>query len=146
MEALDLAIIGEAWLRLFELDSLFYLVAGTLIGLIFGVLPGLGGTTALALMIPFSMNMDAGDAIILMAGVMGVAPTSGAVTAILLNTPGTAPNAATTLDGYPLAQQGKAGFAIGAAAAASGLGGIIGIIFLIGYKSSRKNGLPVLQV
>lgn len=131
MEALDLAIIGEAWLRLFELDSLFYLVAGTLIGLIFGVLPGLGGTTALALMIPFSMNMDAGDAIILMAGVMGVAPTSGAVTAILLNTPGTAPNAATTLDGYPLAQQGKAGFAIGAAAAASGLGGIIGIIFLI---------------
>ena len=105
MEALDLAIIGEAWLRLFELDSLFYLVAGTLIGLIFGVLPGLGGTTALALMIPFSMNMDAGDAIILMAGVMGVAPTSGAVTAILLNTPGTAPNAATTLDGYPLAQR-----------------------------------------
>jgi TctA family transporter len=50
MEALDLAIIGEAWLRLFELDSLFYLVAGTLIGLIFGVLPGLGGTTALAWM------------------------------------------------------------------------------------------------
>ena len=131
MEALDLALIGEAWLRLLELDSLFYLVLGTLIGLIFGVLPGLGGTTALALLIPFSMNMEAGDAIILMAGVMGVAPTSGAVTAILLNTPGTAPNAATTLDGYPLAQQGKAGLAIGAAAAASGLGGIIGIIFLI---------------
>ena len=77
------------------------------------------------------MNMEPGDAIILMAGVMGVAPTSGAVTAILLNTPGTAPNAATTLDGYPLSQQGKAGLAIGAAAAASGLGGIIGIIFLI---------------
>ena len=53
------------------------------------------------------------------------------MTAILLNTPGTAPNAATTLDGYPLSQQGKAGLAIGAAAAASGLGGIIGIIFLI---------------
>ena len=87
MEALDLAVIGDAWLRLFELDSLLYLMLGTLIGLIFGVLPGLGGTTALALMIPFSMNMDAGDAIILMAGVMGVAPTSGAVTAILLNTP-----------------------------------------------------------
>ena len=132
MEALDLAVIGEAWARLFELDSLFYLVLGTLIGLVFGVLPGLGGTTALAILIPFSMNMNPGDAIILMAGVMGVAPTSGAVTAILLNTPGTAPNAATTLDGYPLSQQGKAGLAIGAAAAASGLGGIIGIIFLIG--------------
>ena len=131
MEALDLAVITEAWIRLFELDSLFYLFLGTLIGLVFGVLPGLGGTTALAILIPFSMNMEPGDAIILMAGVMGVAPTSGAVTAILLNTPGTAPNAATTLDGYPLSQQGKAGLAIGAAAAASGLGGIIGIIFLI---------------
>ena len=131
MEALDLAVITEAWVRLFELDSLFYLILGTLIGLVFGVLPGLGGTTALAILIPFSMNMEPGDAIILMAGVMGVAPTSGAVTAILLNTPGTAPNAATTLDGYPLSQQGKAGLAIGAAAAASGLGGIIGIIFLI---------------
>ena len=45
MEALDLAVIAEAWVRLFELDSLFYLVLGTLIGLVFGVLPGLGGTT-----------------------------------------------------------------------------------------------------
>lgn len=131
MEALDLGLIADAWARLFELDSMVYLLLGTLIGLVFGVLPGLGGTTALALLIPFSMNMEAGDAIILMAGVMGVAPTSGAVTAILLNTPGTAPNAATTLDGYPLSQQGKGGLAIGAAATASGLGGIIGIIFLI---------------
>ena len=88
MEALDLAVITEAWIRLFELDSLFYLFLGTLIGLVFGVLPRLGGTTALAILIPFSMNMEPGDAIILMAGVMGVAPTSGAVTAILLNTPG----------------------------------------------------------
>ena len=116
MEALDLAVIAEAWVRLFELDSLFYLFLGTLIGLVFGVLPGLGGTTALAILIPFSMNMEPGDAIILMAGVMGVAPTSGAVTAMLLNTPGTAPNAATTLT-VTTFQQGKAGLAIGAAAA-----------------------------
>ncbi|MDB9862653.1 tripartite tricarboxylate transporter permease [Litorivicinus sp.] len=131
MEALDLAIIAEAWLKLLEFDSMIYLVLGTVIGLIFGVLPGLGGTTALALLIPFSMNMEPGDAIILMAGVMASTPTSGAVTAILLNTPGTAPNAATTLDGYPLAQQGKGGLAIGAAATASGVGGLLGVIFLI---------------
>ncbi|NBS12380.1 MAG: tricarboxylic transporter, partial [Gammaproteobacteria bacterium] len=86
--------------------SFFYLVLGVVIGLVFGVLPGLGGTTALALLIPFSIGMSASDAIILMAGVMASTPTSGAVTAILLNTPGTAPNAATTLDGYPLAKQG----------------------------------------
>jgi len=131
MEALDLAVIAEAWLKLLEFDSMIYLVLGTVIGLIFGVLPGLGGTTALALLIPFSMNMEPGDAIILMAGVMASTPTSGAVTAILLNTPGTAPNAATTLDGYPLAQQGKGGLAIGAAATASGVGGLLGVIFLI---------------
>ena len=56
MEALDLGLIADAWARLFELDSMVYLLLGTLIGLIFGVLPGLGGTTALALLIPFSMN------------------------------------------------------------------------------------------
>ena len=126
-----LAIIATAWSDLLQPWSMFYLILGVVIGLVFGVLPGLGGTTALALLIPFSIGMTASDAIILMAGVMASTPTSGAVTAILLNTPGTAPNAATTLDGYPLAKQGKAGLAIGAASMASGLGGILGIIFLI---------------
>ncbi len=126
-----LAIIATAWSDLLQPWSMFYLILGVVIGLVFGVLPGLGGTTALALLIPFSIGMTASDAIILMAGVMASTPTSGAVTAILLNTPGTAPNAATTLDGYPLAKQGKAGLAIGAASMASGVGGILGIIFLI---------------
>ena len=130
MEALDLAVIAEAWVRLFELDSLFYLVLGTLIGLVFGVLPGLGGTTALAILIPFSMNMEPGDAIILMAA-LWVWPHQWRCHRYTSEHAGDRAQAATTLDGYPLSQQGKAGLAIGAAAAASGLGGIIGIIFLI---------------
>jgi putative tricarboxylic transport membrane protein len=62
---------------------------------------------------------------------MGAVPMGGSITAILLNAPGTAPNAATCLDGYPLAQQGKAGLAIGAAASANSLGGIIGTISVL---------------
>ena len=54
---------------------------------------------------------------------MGAVPMGGSISAILLNTPGSAPNAATCLDGYPLAQQGKAGLAIGAAASANAIGG-----------------------
>src|ERR1700736_6428320 len=62
---------------------------------------------------------------------MGAVPMGGSISAILLNTPGSAPNAATCLDGYPLAQQGKAGLAIGAAASANAIGGLIGTISLL---------------
>lgn len=108
-----------------------FLLQGVLVGLCFGVIPGLGGTTALALLIPVTFSMEPVDAMYLAGGVMGAVPFGGSITAILLNTPGTAPNAATTFDGYPLAQQGKAGLAIGAAAAASALGGLIGLITLL---------------
>ena len=70
-------------------------------------------------------------AITMVGGVMGATSFGGSVAAILLNTPGIAPNAATCFDGYPLAQQGKAGMAIGAAAAASSTGGLIGVFTLI---------------
>lgn len=62
---------------------------------------------------------------------MGATSFGGSISAILLNTPGTAPNAATTFDGYPLSRQGKAGLAIGASATASALGGLIGLFTLL---------------
>lgn len=111
--------------------SFLYLLVGVVFGLCFGVIPGLGGTTALALLIPVTFGMDSLDAMYLAGGVMGATSFGGSITAILLNTPGTAPNAATTFDGYPLACQGKAGLAIGASAAASALGGLIGLFTLI---------------
>ncbi|MDP5327414.1 MAG: tripartite tricarboxylate transporter permease [Paracoccaceae bacterium] len=111
--------------------SILFLVAGVFLGLCFGVIPGLGGTTALALLIPVTYGMQPLDAMYLAGGVMGATSFGGSITAILLNTPGTAPNAATTFDGYPLAQQGKAGLAIGASAAASALGGLIGLVTLL---------------
>ncbi len=117
--------------NLLTFNSLFYLVLGTCIGLVFGAIPGLGGTTAIALLIPLTFGMENFEAIVLMGGVMASTSTGGSVSAILLNTPGIAPNAATTFDGYPLAQQGKAGLALGAGATASALGGLIGVATLV---------------
>lgn len=111
--------------------NLAYLLLGVVVGLVFGSIPGLGGATAIALLLPLTFGMNADQAIILMGGVMGAVSIGGSVTAILLNTPGTAPNAATCIDGYPLTQNGKAGLAIGAAAAASSLGGIISLFILV---------------
>ena len=113
--------------NLVSYGGIAYVFLGTFVGLLFGIIPGLGGPTALALLIPLTFGMDSNAAMLLCGGIMGAVPFGGSITAILLNTPGTAPNAATLFDGYPLAQQGKAGLAIGAAATASSLGGLIGI-------------------
>ena len=121
----------QALAHLFTFQSLSYLGLGTAIGLLFGAVPGLGGTTALALLIPLTFGMDPDSAIVLVGGIMGGVPFGGSLSAILLNTPGAAPNAATCFDGYPLARQGKAGMAIGAAAAASSLGGLLGVAAML---------------
>jgi putative tricarboxylic transport membrane protein len=133
VEALNETVtaLGIASLHFLSIQSMTYLVMGTCIGLLFGAIPGLGGTTALALIIPLTFGMEQSDAIMLMGGSMAATSTGGSVSAILLNTPGIAPNAATTFDGFPLAQQGRAGEAIGAGATASALGGLIGVFTLI---------------
>jgi putative tricarboxylic transport membrane protein len=118
--------------------SILYLMGGVMLGLCFGVIPGLGGTTALALLIPVTYVLSPLDAMYLAGGVMGATSFGGSITAILLNTPGTAPNAATTFDGYPLAQQGKAGLAIGASATASAMGGLIGLVTLLAFIPVAK--------
>lgn len=117
--------------NLFSSASVVFVFIGVALGLCFGVIPGLGGTTALALLIPVTFSMEPIDAMYLAGGVMGATSFGGSITAILLNTPGTAPNAATVFDGYPLAQQGKAGQAIGAAATASAMGGLLGLFTLL---------------
>jgi len=124
------SIIAALGYLLSDFANLLYLALGVFVGILFGIIPGLGGATAIALLLPLTFGMAPEQAIILMGGIMGAVSAGGAVTAILLNTPGTAPNAATCIDGYPLTQQGKAGMAIGAAAASSAFGGIFGLIIL----------------
>ena len=112
------------------LTWVFFLL-GFIMGMVFGAIPGLSGAVALALLIPVSWGMEPQQGMVMFAGVMGAVAFGGAIPAILLNVPGTAPNIATCFDGYPLSQKGKAGVPLGAAATASGLGAIFGIIWLI---------------
>ena len=132
----------DAWVAgvegLLQVRELMFLSLGMGIGLVFGALPGLGGATALALLMPLTYGLEPFTAVALAGGVMGAVPMGGSLTAILLNAPGSAPNAATCLDGYPLAQQGKAGYAIGAAATANSLGGIIGTVSVLAVLPVAK--------
>ena len=128
---MDFGLVNDALAELVGSGHSYYIFLGVLVGLTFGVVPGLGGTTALALLIPVTYTMDPVAAMYLAGGCMGATSFGGSMTAILLNTPGTPPNAATTFDGYPLTRQGKAGLAIGASATASALGGLIGLISLL---------------
>ncbi len=124
---------------LLQLRELGFLCLGMLIGLFFGAIPGLGGAAALALLMPLTYGLEPFTALALSGGVMGGVPMGGSITAILLNTPGSAPNAATAIDGYPLAQQGKAGLAIGAAASANAIGGIIGTVSVLAILPIAKD-------
>lgn len=122
--------IGASFSGLIFSGGILYLFVGTFVGLLFGIIPGLGGPTALALLIPLTFGIDTHSSMFLAGAIMGAVPFGGSVTAILINTPGTAPNAATVFDGYPLARQGKAGLALGASGAASAIGGVLGVLVL----------------
>ena len=111
--------------------GLALLVVGASLGLVMGALPGLGGPVALTLLIPVTFGLDLNAAVLLLAATLGGVAFGGSVTAILLNTPGDAPNAATVLDGYPMARAGRAVEAITASAIASGAGAIVGVALLV---------------
>ena len=104
--------------------TLLAMLIGTIVGLIVGIIPGIGGTIGMALFLPFVFATPAEYVLPFMVALWGTTATSGAITSILLNVPGTAVNAATLLDGFPMTKKGEAGRAIGAAVTSSGLGGI----------------------
>ena len=112
-------------------NLLFLLIAASLGGVIIGALPGLNATTGAALLLPFTLTMDPIPAIAMLTAIYCSATFAGAITAILINTPGTAASATTCLDGYPLAQRGEAGRALGMAVISSTVGGIISVICLM---------------
>jgi putative tricarboxylic transport membrane protein len=111
-------------------DMMLLMVASVMFGLVIGVLPGLGGTIAMVFLIPLTYGMSPEASIVLLLSCYGASNFGGSITAILINTPGDAANAATQFDGYPLAKQGKAGMAITAALVCSALGGLAGLVAL----------------
>lgn len=118
-------------LMIVQPEVLFYLFFGVILGLIFGVVPGLNGPIALALLIPITYRMTPESAFAFLLAIYGAVSYGGSVSAILINVPGTGENVATCFDGYEMTKKGMAGRALGASAAASGLGAVIGVAVLI---------------
>lgn len=100
------------------------------LGLFFGAVPGLGGKLGIVLLIPMVFGMDAVAGAVFLLAMHAVVHTGGSVPSILFGVPGTGADAATIVDGYPMAQKGEAGRALGASLGASGVGGVIGALFL----------------
>ena len=99
-----------------SLQNIIIVMIGCFAGTIIGMLPGLGPMTAIALMIPITYGFEPATGLILMAGVYYGAVFGGSTSSILLNAPGVPGTVATSFDGYPMAQQGKAGKALAIAA------------------------------
>ncbi|PKN61526.1 MAG: tricarboxylic transporter [Deltaproteobacteria bacterium HGW-Deltaproteobacteria-15] len=114
--------------KILEPMSIVSLLLGMSLGAIFGLLPGLGGILSMAVALPFSYGMEPMHAMFLFAGIMSSEGFGGAIPSILLNTPGTAQNAATCLDGYPMAKRGEGGRAISIAATSCLAGSIGGVV------------------
>ncbi len=122
--------VAVAFGKFNSLDVIAYVIGATLLGIIIGVLPGLTATMGLALLTTLTYKLEPNAALLSLMCLYVGAIYGGSRTAILLNIPGTPANAATTLDGYPLARMGRAGPAMGTATTGSFLGTVIGIIFL----------------
>jgi TctA family transporter len=125
-----LSMAWHALVLLLEPTRLMVLCIGVVIGLAIGVLPGLNGIVGLAMLIPFTYNMDHYTAFALLLGMAAVITSSDFVTAILFGVPGHVGAAATVIDGHAMARKGEAGRAFGAGFAASLAGGIVGALIL----------------
>ena len=109
---------------------LFILFSGVVIGLIFAILPGIGGLAGTALLLPFTFDMDPYTAFAFLLGLGSVIATGDTIPAIVFGVPGGAGSAATVLDGFPLSKKGEAGRALSAAYTASLMGGLFGALLL----------------
>lgn len=115
----------------FSIEGILFVMIGVLVGTFIGMLPGLGPISAIAVMIPITFGMEPTTALIMMAGVYYGAIFGGSTSSILLNAPGISGTVATAFDGYPMAQQGKAGKALAIAAIASFTGGTVSVVLLM---------------
>ena len=115
----------------FTLTNMLVLTGGTVLGIIFGALPGVSSTMGVAVLIPLTYGMNPVTGLIMLAGIYCGSVYGGSISACLLNTPGTPASAATTLDGFPMTRNGRGGEALHEACIASFWGGIFGAIVLL---------------
>lgn len=114
-----------------SVNTLMYCFFGVLVGTVIGVLPGIGSIAAISMLLPITYYLDPASALIMLAGVYYGAEYGGSTASILLNLPGTTSAVVTCLDGYPMAQKGRAGPALFMTTIASFLGGTVGVVVLV---------------
>ncbi len=119
--------------------NLFYCFIGVFMGTLIGVLPGLGPTATISILIPFTMGISPVAAIIMLAGIFYGAMYGGSTTSILVNVPGEAASVVTCLDGYQMARRGRAGPALGIAAFGSFIAGSVGVLGLVLLSGPMAN-------
>jgi len=114
----------------FQFDNLWYAFLGCLVGTLVGVLPGIGPLSGISILLPVTFGLNATQAIIMLAGIYYGSQYGGSTTSILMRIPGEASSVMTCIDGYAMAQKGRAGAALCIAAVGSWIGGTFGIIVL----------------
>lgn len=114
-------------------QNLLYALVGCLLGTLIGVLPGIGPLATIAMLLPVTYTMPPVSALIMLAGIYYGAQYGGSTTAILVNLPGESSSVVTTLDGYKMAQQGRAGPALSAAGIGSFVAGCFGTLLIAAF-------------
>lgn len=126
-------LLSNLWLGLSTAitpGNLFYCLAGVFLGTLIGVLPGLGPTATIAMLLPITFTLQPISALIMLAGIYYGSQYGGSTTSILVNVPGEAASVVTTLDGYQMARQGRAGVALTTAAVSSFFAGTVATCLL----------------
>ena len=112
-------------------ENLFWCFVGVFVGTVIGVLPGLGSTTGVAVLLPLTLAFEPVTALIMLAGIYYGSQYGGTISSVLISTPGEASSVVTTIDGYQMARQGRAGAALAIAAIGSFVAAIISLLLLI---------------
>jgi putative tricarboxylic transport membrane protein len=117
----------------FTFENLLWCFVGVLVGTVIGLMPGLGSTTGVAILIPLTLAFEPVTALIMLAGIYYGAQYGGTITSVLLSVPGEAPSVITALDGYQMARNGRAGAALAIAAIGSFVAAIISLALLMAF-------------
>ncbi len=134
-----LQMLGSGLAIVFEPTMLLMVLFAVIIGTIFGALPGVSATMAVALGLPFTYTMEPIQAIVFLVAIYCSSITGGSISAILFKIPGVPSSAPTTFDGYPMAQRGEAGKALGVSLVTSAIGGLVSALamFLLSDPLSK---------
>jgi putative tricarboxylic transport membrane protein len=126
----DIANLFHGFAVVLQPFNILLMVVGIVLGVIIGVLPGLGGANGVAILLPLTFSMSPTSAIIMLSCIYWGALFGGAITSVLFNIPGEPWSVATTFDGYPMAQKGRAGEALTAAFTSSFVGALFAVIMI----------------